>query len=303
MAAVGDDDGRDLQFRDRQNVVLCHATSPELMAGGPRHAPGAAIGDYVVPQGDKRAVFKGSTGFAALVIGFDLSHPEYTVGVGAGDRGVFVCDHGREAPPDTDFLKAAGGVSNRIGPYAAGLVAKTGHYRIGADGKPGNKVTPTISAFLLVNGFGVVYAMYGTAFPIARDQLVARAERLRVKVDGPDGKPEELKGCTLAKFKFTSKVETKAYSYPVPVIDLLGKLGEASGPTLAEWRMIQPLRQALRAGGNWTPIEAFDPPAPPELPPQRAVNVNDNSAQRSEANPPPAEDGGRDWEIDDGIPF
>ena len=152
--------------------------SPELMAGGPRYAPGAAIGDYVVPQGDRRVVF-GETGFVAQVIGFNLSHPEYTVGVGAGDdRGQLVDDHGRQAPEDMDFFKTAGGVSKKIGPYSAGLVAKTGHYRI-VDGKPGNKVVPTITAYCWSTATAS-YAMYGTAFAAGRD-LAARIERLRVR--------------------------------------------------------------------------------------------------------------------------
>jgi hypothetical protein len=281
------DNGHDTPFRDRQSVTLCHGMSPELMVGGSRFTPGAAIGDYVVPQGDKRVVFRGSTGFAAQIIGFDLSHPEYTVGVGAGDRGVFVCDHGRQGPEDMRWFKE--GEKN---------VAKQGYYRVNG-GQPGNKVVPTITAYMLVNGHGVAYAMYGTAYPIGRD-LVTRAERLRVKATGPDGKPEELKGCTLGKFLFTSRFEKKAYTYPVPVAEILGKLGEAGGPTLEEWRKIQPLRQAFKEGGNWVPAEALDPPAPPpELPPKASVTVNDvKVGGLSEVDPPPPE-GDADWEIDD----
>jgi hypothetical protein len=284
-AAMGDD-SHDTPFKDRQSVVLCHGMSPELMAGGSRFAHGAAIGDFVVPQGDKRVVFKGSSGFVAQVIGFDLSHPEYTVGVG-DDRGVFVCDHGRQGPEDMRWHKAG----------EAG-VAKAGYYRVNG-GHPGNKVTPTVTTYMLVNGYGVVYAMYGTAFRVGRD-LVNRAERLRVKVE-VDGKIEELKGCTLGKFRFTSQFEKKTYTYPIPVVGIVGRLGEAGGPTLAEWRMIQPMRQAFKAGGEWTPMEALDPPAPPELPLPRQSSISANNApvQHSETNPPPVENGDADWEIDD----
>jgi hypothetical protein len=297
LAAMGGDDGHDTPFRDRQSVVLCHGMSPELQPGSARYAPGAAIGDYVVPQGDKRVVFKGQAGFVAQIIGFSLSHPEYTVGVG-DDRGQYVDDHGVNPPKDMRWFKA--GESG---------VAKAGYYRTAPDGKPGNKVVPTVTAYMLVDGYGVAYAMYGTAYKVGRE-LVIRAERLRVKVE-VDGKTEELRSCILGKYKFTSAFEKKAFTYPVPAIQILGKLGEANGPTEVEYRNILPLRQALRAGGDWTPMETLDPPAPPGLllpkqghnPDNRTVNDNGAPAQRSEADPPPAEGDGRNWEIDDGIPF
>jgi hypothetical protein len=62
------------------------------------------------------------------------------------------------------------------------------------------------------------------------------------------------------------------------------------------------LRQAFKEGGEWTPMEALDPPAPPPelpLPRQGSTSVNGALVQRSEANPPPVEDAGPDWEIDD----
>jgi hypothetical protein len=248
-----------------------------------------------------------STGFVAQIIGFVLSHPEYTVG---DDRGPPVEDHGVRPPKDMEFLKKAGGVSNKIGKYEAGLVAKSGYYRI-VDGKPGNVVRPTITCYMLVNGYGVSYAMYGTAYTVVRD-LVTRAERLRVRVE-VDGKTEELKGCTLGKYRFTSKFETRDYTYPVPVVEIVGRLGEAGGPTLAEWRTVQPLRQAFKEGGEWTPMEALDPPAPPELPlpshrgswetpKQGSISVNDNPVPRNE-DPPPPDWVERNWERDDGIDF
>ena len=284
-------DGRDTPFLGKQSVVLTHGMSPELMVGGPRFVRNAKIGSWVVPQGDARVPFDGETGFVAQIIGFDLSHPEYTVGIG-DDRGVFVCDHGRQAPKDMKFLYAADG-----------RVKKSGHYRVEIDGQPGNKVVPTIGVSMVVNGYGVVYDAYGTAFAPTKE-LVIRAERLRVKVE-VDGKAEQLRGCTLGKFRFTSRFEKKAYTYPVPVMTLIGKLGEADGPTIEEWRLALDLRQAFKEGLDWVPNEALDVPAPPAeaLPPPSSsspkltTTINDVV---TEVNPPPP-GGEEDYGFDDEI--
>jgi hypothetical protein len=286
------DDGRDTPFADRQSVVLCHGMSPELTPGGPRFAPGAAIGDFVVPQGDTRKVFKGETGFVAHILGFELRHPEYTVGVG-DDRGEFVADHGVNRPKDAVWRKAADG-----------LVKKDGYYRTGADGRPGNKVVPTINVYMLVGGCGVVYSGYGTAYNPIRE-LAVSAERLRaqVGVEGEDGKVAEIvevRGCALGLFKFTSKFETKAFTFPVPVWERLGKLGEANGPTFDQYRFAQRLRTQFKQGLDWLPQEALEPPAPPpEIEARRTTTINNVV---TEINPPPHE-GETDWDFDDDIKF
>jgi hypothetical protein len=293
------DDGHDTMFVERQSVVLVYSTSPEVMAGGSRFVSGAKVGGWVVPQGDKRVPMDT---FVGHILGFDTSHPEFTLGGGENDRGVKIHDHGAMPPEDMDFIKVGGGVSKKIGLYPAGLVNKTGHYRLGLDGKPHSKVVPTISVYMLVNGHGCVYAAYGTAFPPVRDDLVIRAERLRVMAEGEGGKPEELKGCTLGKFQFASRFEKKAFECPVPVITLVGKLGDANGPTLAEWRQAKALRKALKEGGDWAPIkEALDPPAPPaEALPHRSSH---SGKSLTEINPPPPEDDESNWEVDDRAPW
>jgi hypothetical protein len=227
---VRGDDGHDTPFRDRQSMVLVYGSSPELVFGGSRYVKGAEIGGYVAPQGDKRVPMKS---VLMQTVVFTLTHPEYTLGDGEGDRGQFVCDHGVKPPSDMKFLKASGG-----------LVKKTGHYRVGADGKPGNKVAPTITAYGLVNGFGASYAMYGTAYGAGRE-FAGRAERLMVRVDPPliitqPGGPAidvpELRGCALGIFELTSRFEKMGpYRVPVPVMTLVGKLGEEGGPTLEQW--------------------------------------------------------------------
>jgi hypothetical protein len=273
---VHGDDVHDTPFQDRQAMVLVYGTSPELVFGGSRYVEGASIGSYVVPQGDQRVSMR-SVLFQPIV--FTLTHPEFTVGDG-DDRGAFVCDHGVKPPGDTDFLKASGDVSRKIGPYPAGLVGKTGFYRIN-DRKPGNRVVPTITAFGLVNGFAASFAMYGTAWKVGRD-FASRAARLTVKVDPPLMVNEkdnalidvsELHGPTLGVFTLTSRMEKGAYEYPVPVISAARKLGEDGGPTLAQWRLAQGLRRRFQRSGmmDWTPLEAIEVPAPPPEPGDRAL--------------------------------
>jgi hypothetical protein len=285
-------DDHDTPFLDKASVVLCHGMSPELTPGGSRFAYGAAIGDWVVPQGDAKCVFKNNVGFVGHIVGFSLSHPEYTVGVGNDDRGQYVDDHGVKAPEDTKFLYAADG-----------LVAKTGYYRI-VDGKPGNKVVPTIVVYMLVNGFGVTYSAYGTAFPIVRD-LVIRAERLRATICA-EGESDalEVKGCTIGLFRFTSRFEKKAFTYPVPVITLVGKLGDANGPPLNAWRLVQRLRKGLKSGDGWVPPEAIDVPAPPPealAAPRQAQQAMINGVV-TEIRPPPHQNE-VEWELDDEVPW
>jgi hypothetical protein len=306
---IQDDDVHDTPLVAKQSLVLCHGMSPELMAGGPRFVAGAAIGDFVATLGDTKKAFKNGVFFHPIA--FTLTHPEYTVGVGDGDRGEYVTDHGVDAPADMDFIKVTGGVSRKRGAYPAGLVAKNGHYRI-VDGKPGNKVVPTITAYGLVEGHGVGYAMYGTAWAVGLD-WVGRAERLRVRAEAPDGKPEELKGCTLGVFKLTSRSEKKgAFPYPVPVVTLVGKLGEPGGPSVERWRFAGGLRQAFKQSGglDWVPDEALDPPAPPPDPALQisaaqagaraaALKRTGSTSTLSEINPPLHEGDG----FDDGDPI
>jgi hypothetical protein len=147
------DDGHDTTFVERQSIILCHGNSPELMVGGSRFVPGAKIGTWVVPQGDKRVPFDA---FVGHILGFDVNHPEYTLGGGVNDRGIRIHDHGALPPGDTDFVRAEGGLNKILGRYPAGLVTKSGHYRIGPDGKPYSKVVPTILVYMLVNGHGCV---------------------------------------------------------------------------------------------------------------------------------------------------
>jgi hypothetical protein len=250
-ALIQGGDSPDLPFREKSRIMLVHATAPELIVGDKRHAPGAQIGDYVVPLGDDRMVFRGAQGFEFQPIGFAISHPEYTPDSDAG-RGTFVFDHGVRPPADARWFKVSDGVR------------KAGQYRV-VDGYPGNPVTPTITAYGLVCGCGVSYDFYRSAFPVGREFAV-RAERLRARAEGADGKIEELRGVTLGVFRFTSAIERDGdYRYPLPIVSLIGKLG-AGGPSLEQWRSAQRLRQSFKQGLGWAPQEAMEPPDPPDPP-------------------------------------
>jgi hypothetical protein len=245
-AYLYDDDGHDVPFRGKQGVAMIYGVSRQLT-----EIPGAEIGDFDVPQGDKRALFKASTGFLFHPIGFELSNPEYTPDTPEG-RGTFVIDHGVRWPEDSVFLK-----------QGERGVARAGRYRI-VDGKVANRVVPTVAIYGLVGAHGVSYSCYGTAFAPAKD-LAIRAERLRVKAE-IDGRIQELQGCTLGLFQVTSAIEKKGdRRYPVPVFRLVGKLGEPGGPTPEQWRLAKQLRQAFKQGEDWVPAEAIDPPAPPVI--------------------------------------
>jgi hypothetical protein len=243
FAARQGDDDVDLPFFERQRIALAAAVSPELIPNGPRYVPGLAIGDFAVPQGDMKIVVKGQVGFETFIVGFGHSVPEYLPG-----RGKLVTIHA-ELPPDAKFL------------YASDGVEKTGFWL-----KNGNKVVPTVTAHLLVNGHGCVYDFYSSAYKIGK-HLVVMAQRLRGAIQGADGRPVEVKGCTLGKFLFTSHMESPKGAatapYPLPVVTLVGKLGQPNGPTLAQFKQLRELRQAFRDGLDWVPVEAIEPPAPP----------------------------------------
>jgi hypothetical protein len=241
-AAQGDG-APDLLFKERQGITLAHQVSPELTPGDARHVPGLVIGGFAVPQGDVKVAF--NDGFEFLLVGLTLDHPQYGADTAAG-RGRYVTSHGVNMPREARWLDAGPGVS------------KSGHYL-----PNGDKIVQTVTGHMLVGGFGCGYDFYGSAFKVGK-ALAISAQRLRAIGEDETGKRIEVRGCTLGRWRMTSFFEKKgAYTYPVPKATRIGKLGEAGGPTLEEWRVLQSLRQAFREGEEWMPMEAIEPPAPP----------------------------------------
>jgi hypothetical protein len=279
------DDTPDTPFKDRHRALLVHATNPELVADDSRYVRGAGVGDFVVPEGEDRVVYRGSTGFICQPVGFDFNHNEYEPDTATG-RGKFVKPHGPERPHGWRWLKPADGVS------------KEGMYL-----PSGNRVVPTITAMLVVGGYGCQYDFYGTAFNPGKDFAI-RAGKLTATVEGEDGKPVKVVGCTLGNFLVTSYIKKDGdRRYPMPVVTLIGKLGEEKGPTLDAWRFAQSLRQAFKQGGDWMPIEALEPPVPPPeaLPPRSHVDIGGGPARWDRKGPPPPPDDpneGRDWDAE-----
>jgi hypothetical protein len=237
-------DEADLASNDRPRTVLVSGPSPELVPDHRRYIRGAMIGDFVVPQGDERLVFRGETGYDFILLGFDVNYTEYAPG-----RGPFIRDHGRIKPPEAVFLD----------PKRGDNIDKAGHYM-----RSGNRIEETIHCFNLVNGFLCVYDFARTALKTCRE-FADRARRIKATVPCDDGKPVAVKGYLAAKWKMSSAiVKDGEFRYPTPVLTLAGKLGESNGPSLEEWRRANVARLAFKAGElDWTPIEAPEPPAPP----------------------------------------
>jgi hypothetical protein len=221
--------------------------------------------------GQKRAAF--------LLAALDLDNPEYGPDTDAG-RGKYVTSHGVNMPADAKWLNISNGVK------------KAGYYR-----PSGTKVVPTVTAYMLVEGYGCTFAFYGSAFKVGKD-LAVQAQRLRAMVgtEGEDGKTAEIvevRGCALGKWRMTSVIEKKGdFRYPLPAVTFLGKLGDKSGagPTLDQWRSLQRLRQAFKQGLDWAPREAIDWPVPPpkiEIEAPRSGSVNVRSGQDAWDIPPP----------------
>jgi hypothetical protein len=273
---LGGVDEPDLQLRDRSTITLMQTNSPQLLSGEKRSAPaGTTAGDFVARRLDgAQTVFKGQTGFMAQLIGCRLSNLEYEAGRGT-ERGRFVEDHGERRPPDTRFLYA-----DRDG------VEKTGYWR-----ENGNRIVPTITALLLVEGFGYALSFYNTAYAVGED-LSRRAARLRVTIDGT-----VIASPVVGNFLITSEVEKKGdRRWFKPVIgSVIYKLGEEQGPTLEEVRFAKGLRDSFKAGGEWMPLE---PPTSPSSSPALVTERPD-----WDEPPPRGDDEITNIDPDDEIPF
>ena len=271
-------DSVDLPFYERSKVVVVQTNSPELVYGDKRYVEGAAAGDFVATFGDERVLFKGPTGFLCQVIGFSRAFNEYLP-----NHGSFVTAHD-EKPGDTQWLKVSQGVP------------KEGLYRVGGEGVLGNHVVEMVYSYLLIGKRGAVFAFYGTACPIGHD-FANRAQRIVVKVDD-----EELRGCTLAQFQFTSYLDRKGDKrWYKPNVTRAAKFGEPNGPTLEQWRFAQKVRQAFKQGLDWVPQKGIDPPVPPpeiEAPRHGSVNVGSGPDAWDSPPAPDRYDGPDEGEIE-----
>lgn len=111
----------------------------------------------------------------------------------------------------------------------------------------GNKIEKTIYGHALIDGAPGTFIFRSTAYRVGRDHS-SLAFQTKATIDG-----EEIR-VVGAKWRVTSRLESNNLGrWFVPQIDLIGRFGSPSGPTLAEARAAKALRIALKTGGEPPP--------------------------------------------------
>jgi hypothetical protein len=239
--------------------------SRELDTSSDNHLPNTHAGDIVIYASDGPVVYPGATGFICMVLGFQRSWIQYP----EGEEPI----HHPKKPPGVIFVER--------GERGA---EQPGTYFIGPNGELGNRVTETLTTYLLVDGIDEVVSLNftKTALRISGNNFQNTAQRLAVRT-GPGGL-QWVTGCTLAKFLITSRlVESGNRRWHVPKVKLLGKLGEEGGPTIEEWRTAQGLRMAAK-GPAPVPL-ATSPATKLVAPVPENVVIDDNPNLRPEHYP------------------
>jgi hypothetical protein len=85
-------------------------------------------------------------------------------------------------------------------------------------------------------------------------EMARRCANSSVQMQLSDGSPQRVAGAPLTVWKITTMQEQGGFGpYWVPVPEMLGKLGEAAGPSFAEWQELErrrvELQEELVAGG------------------------------------------------------
>ena len=285
-------------------AALLQSTSLQLQPGNEGYVPGAVMGDFVVPRDGGLVLVKGATGITFVPVGFETTWPQFRP-FRQGWAGV---THA-EKPANALWLKPEKTVDYAGRERPASPDGKEGHYLIDVDGKPGDKIEETLYLHMLVlpgDGHpphGVSFAFHSTSLSIGND-FEKRAERLQVEIDG---KP--LKGYVVGKWKLSSeyKENDTGFGWHKPVLSLIGKLGEAHGPSITEMRQAARLRASFKQGSAWvasgpamvandhqTLDGALD--GPPKPPPPSFID----GALDGPPEPPPYE---RNPEDEDGVEF
>jgi hypothetical protein len=223
-------DTPDLPTTPSSYVALLAPLSQALDTSSDRFIADARAGDFVVyTSSDKPKVFAGATGFVCMVLGFEMVWMEYP----EGDEPI------RHAKKPSNIVFLERGELGNEGP---------GTYRVSPNGELGNRVLETLVAYLLIDGIAEVVSMSfaKTALKLCGRGFKDTAQKLAVRT-GPDGL-QWITGCTLAKFRITSRlVDNGTRRWNVPKATLIAKLGEEGGPTIEEWRHAQELRMAAKA--------------------------------------------------------
>jgi hypothetical protein len=258
-------DTPDLPTTGSAVAKLLAPLSQELDTSSDSFLAGAHAGDFVIyTGGSDPVVINGAAGFSCMVVGLERVWIEY----GKGD----IVRH-RKKPSDAVWLDRG-----EMG------VERPGLYRIGPDGKVGNRVAETVIAYLLVDGIDevVAYNFQSTALKVG-NAFIDMAQRLAIR-EGPDGL-RWVTGCTLGRFRMTSRTTGEgARRWHLPKVALIGRLGEEGGPSLEEWRLAQGLRIAAKAPA---PVPLASVPAAPALPaaPAPAAPASDSEAPLPDDDP------------------
>jgi hypothetical protein len=199
--------------------------------------PGAAAGDFDLLYSDgEHVLVKGATGFICSPVAFRESYVERLTVDGSF---VAVSD---DPPEGSAWGVTAEGRKAFLAPN-------------------GNRVEETISAYLLVEGRGVIFDFKSTSLRIGRD-FHDRASHCRAVVDG-----QEIWGFGVGLWGITSRMERGSRgTWSVPVVTLCGRLGDPDGPSLDKWRRAARARQALKSGADWMSPDMLPALTAPEEP-------------------------------------
>jgi hypothetical protein len=215
----------DLPPRIGLRSSVLQAGSKELLPGDSRHMPGAAAGDIVLRHERNATLVKGAAGFAAVPIAFKTRYVEWLP-----NRTGFVAEW-ETKPADADWRK---------GPDGRKCCLRVN----------GNKIEETIVAHLLVDGCGILFPFRSSAVPVGRE-FEARAAHVRVNIDGRD-----VEGFTYGKWLVATRLhQENDFPWFLPVVTLIGRLGEKDGPAIEEWRLATHARVAHQAGDDWDPAK------------------------------------------------
>lgn len=199
------------------------------------YVEGARAGGYVLPTSEGRVFAPVPPGLIFGVIGFTQEWALYE--------------------PSTD-----GGQDERVDVQPK--LPATARWRF--DPAVGKKVHKTDSGLLVREEIGIImlpeatgqicrYVTQKTAVKIGR-AFYNRAQRLRV---------DDVCGCVLGRFRATSFLKSEdGRNWHLPVLSVVGKLGEENGPGVERVREIAQLRDAYLKGASLSEPAALEPPAP-----------------------------------------
>ena len=234
-AALVTNDTPDQIGRAARLTLIVQPPSPELVKGNARYTLKAAPGCFVQTTTDgDRVVHDGTAG----IIIYPLVCEHYFLEWPASREEV--------GPPlSKTYVRPPKALVDWRTPEEHG-VAKEGLQVLAGPNK-GNRVVETWAIHGVVGGHETEFRFSGMATTTGRD-MAKRAAFASVVMEGPDGKDRRVYGAPLTRFRITTERRTGPLgTYYLPVVEYLGRLGEAAGPTFEQWQALQERRLALQA--------------------------------------------------------